>query len=146
MKIIVDADACPVIDEIIEVAEEVQMSVLLIRNFNHFTHRDYPPFVSIDYVDDGADSADYQIVARARPNDIVITQDYGLASLLLNKDVIVLHHNGILYTEDTIDYLLEMRHYTSQLRKAGQRTKGPSKFTHDDKMRFKAQLKKAIHE
>lgn len=73
MEIIVDADACPVIDEIIELAGKHQLEVILVRNFNHFTSKQYPAYVSVQYVDDGADSADYRIVALARPEDIVIT-------------------------------------------------------------------------
>lgn len=145
MKIIVDADACPVIDEIIDVASTNSTPVVLVRNFNHFTNHTYPSIVTIQYVDEGADRADYEIIALVKADDVVITQDYGLASLLLNKEVTVLHHNGTYYSNDTINYLLEMRHHSSQLRKAGLRTKGPAKFTHEDKQFFKVQLKKAIH-
>lgn len=144
MAIIVDADACPVIDEIIELAGKHQLEVILVRNFNHFTSKQYPAYVSVQYVDDGADSADYRIVALARPEDIVITQDYGLASLLLNKKAIILHHNGNRYTQDNIDQLLTVRHTSQQMRRAGHRTKGPKALSPADKSYFKDQLKKTI--
>lgn len=144
MTIIVDADACPVIDEIIELAGKHQLEVILVRNFNHFTSKQYPDYVSVQYVDDGADSADYRIVALARPDDIVITQDYGLASLLLNKKAIILHHNGKRYTPDNIDQLLTVRHTSQQMRRAGLRTKGPKALSPADKSYFKDQLKKTI--
>ncbi|TDM03621.1 YaiI/YqxD family protein [Macrococcus carouselicus] len=142
--ILVDADACPVIEEIIEVAGHYQIEVRLVRNFNHFTSRDYPPFVSITYVDDGLDSADYRIVALVKHDDIVITQDYGLASLLLKKHVTVLHQSGKLYSDANIDLLLEMRHISQQMRKSGLRTKGPKAFSQADRQHFKNQLKKTI--
>ncbi|ULG72479.1 YaiI/YqxD family protein [Macrococcus brunensis] len=144
MTILVDADACPVIAEIIELADNHQLNVILVRNFNHYTSKHYPDFVSVQYVDDGADSADYKIVALTRPGDIVITQDYGLASLLLNKKAIILHHNGKLYTKDNIDQLLTIRHTSLQMRRAGIRTKGPKALSPADKAYFKEQLEKTI--
>ncbi|KAA1042781.1 YaiI/YqxD family protein [Macrococcus equipercicus] len=139
-RIIIDADASPVINEVIDTAQQKMIEVLLVRNFNHFSHHTYPDFVTIQYVDDGADSADYKIVQLSRPGDLVVTQDYGLASLLLNKNIIVMHHNGSAYTHDNIDQLLMMRHQSSQLRQAGIRTKGPAKFTAQHKKQFKKAL------
>ncbi|TDM12299.1 YaiI/YqxD family protein [Macrococcus lamae] len=143
-RIIVDADASPVIDEVIDVAQQKMIEVLLVKNFNHFSHYVYPDFVKIYYVDEGADSADYKIVQLSVPDDIVITQDYGLASLLLNKNVTVMHHNGYLYTPDNINQLLMIRHQSSQMRQAGIRTKGPGKFTAENKKTFKNILQSMI--
>lgn len=145
-RIIVDADASPVINEIIDIAQQKMIEVLLVRNFNHFSHHIYPDFVKIQYVDDGLDSADYKIVQLSKSSDLVVTQDYGLASLLLNKDVIVMHHNGRQYTADHIDQLLMMRHESSQLRHAGIRTKGPSKFTADHRRTFKKTLSALLND
>lgn len=141
MTIIIDADACPVIDEVIELTTS---DIILVRNFNHFSMKDYPSRVKTIHVDDGFDSADYRIVALAKSGDIVITQDYGLASLLLKKDVRVIHHNGTIYSEHTIDQLLMMRHVSSQMRKAGLKTKGPTKFKQEDRDKFIRAFKKLI--
>ncbi|GGB00803.1 YaiI/YqxD family protein [Macrococcus hajekii] len=142
--LIVDADACPVIDEIIDIAGQYQLNVILVRNFNHFTSRQYPSFVTLDYVDDGFDSADYRIVQLASKQDIVITQDYGLASLLLNKQVTVLHHTGSIYSQDNIEYLLMVRHSSQQMRRARHKTKGPKALTEADRQHFCQQLEKTI--
>lgn len=142
MRIIIDADACPVIDEILAVTE---IPVILVRNFNHFTAKDYPDNVTVTYVDDSADSADYKIIALAHIDDIVVTQDYGLASLLIAKGVRVMHHNGMVYHADNINHLLEIRHQSSQMRKAGLRTRGPKKLTAEDRQHFKEQLTQLIN-
>ena len=91
-----------------------------------------PDHVNVIYVDDGPDAVDYKIVKITRSEDIVITQDYGLASLLLNKAKVVMHHKGFIFDQNNINTLLEQRHASAQFRKSGGRTKGPSSFTTDD--------------
>ena len=71
---------------------------------------------------------DYKIVQLAQSKDIVITQDYGLASLLLNKVKTVLHHKGYIYNSTNIDMLIQQRYNHAQLRKQGGRHKGPTLF------------------
>ena len=84
-----------------------------------------PNHVETIYIDDGPDAVDYKIVKLATPEDIVITQDYGLASLLLSKVKIVMHHKGHLYRSSNIDMLLQQRYNNAQIRKQGGRHKGP---------------------
>lgn len=136
MKIYVDADACPVQREIIHIAGEYDLPVMLVKSYSHFSFDDNPPFVVTIYVDKGRDVADLEVLKRAEKNDIVITQDYGLASLLLPKGCIVLHHKGFLFTERNIDRLLSTRHASAKARRAGKRTKGPKPFTEEDKNKF----------
>lgn len=144
MKIYVDADACPVQKEIIQVARLYDLSVVLVKSYSHFSHDDHPSFVETVYVDQGRDMADLEILKRAVKNDIVITQDYGLASLLLPKGCIVLHHKGFLFSEKNIDRLLSTRHASAKARRAGQRTKGPKPLTEEDKIKFSQLLIKMI--
>ncbi|GAE91446.1 hypothetical protein JCM21714_395 [Gracilibacillus boraciitolerans JCM 21714] len=106
--------------------------------------QEYPEHVSIKYVDDGADAADYRIVQLAGKKDLVITQDYGLASLCLEKDCIVLHHKGFRYTKEKMDQMLEERHINAQARKAGLRTKGPKKFSEEQRDSFRIKLRKLL--
>ena len=87
-----------------------------------------PNHVETIYIDDGPDAVDYKIVKLATPEDIVITQDYGLASLLLSKVKIVMHHKGHLYRSSNIDMLLQQRYNNAQIRKQGGRHKGPPLF------------------
>jgi len=80
--------------------------------------------------------ADYKIMSMVNRGDIVITQDYGLASVLLGKGCYVIHHKGFRYTENNIDRLLSSRHASAQARRAGFRTKGPKAFTSEDREAF----------
>lgn len=136
MKIYVDADACPVQREIIHIAGKYNLPVMLVKSYSHFSLDDNPLFVETIYVDKGRDVADLEILKRAEKHDIVITQDYGLAALLLAKGCIVLHHKGFLFTERNIDRLLSTRHASAKLRRAGKRTKGPKPLTEEDKNKF----------
>lgn len=134
-RIIIDADSSPVIQEVIQIAADYHLKVLLVKDFAHYTLQDFPDYVSIKYVDTGNDSADYAIKKLATTHDIIITGDYGLASLLLDNSI-VMHHNGTLYTKDTIDLLLLTRYHNQIERNAKRRVKGPSKFTVQDRNLF----------
>jgi len=94
------------------------------------------------YVD--ADAADYRIMKLAEKGDIIVTQDYGLASLGLAKGCVVLHHNGYSYTNEDIDQLLQSRYLSAMARKSGKRTKGPEPFTSEDREKFKEHFKRVI--
>lgn len=137
MEIYVDADACPVKDIIIEEAGIRGIHVFLVMSISHFSMQEYPPGVETVYVDSGRDEADYRIMRLAEKGDLIITQDYGLASLALSKDCHVMHHKGFMYTNKNIDELLETRYLSAQARKAGKRTKGPKPFTKEDKEKFR---------
>jgi len=144
MKIYVDADASPVQNEVISVAEKYTIPVVLVKSFSHFSHDELPAHVKTIYVDKGADVADFEIIKHAKKNDIIITQDYGLASLGLGKGCIVLHHKGFQYTNKNIDRLLSYRHASAMARRGGHRTKGPKPFTDEDKQKFSRLLSKRI--
>lgn len=86
--------------------------------------------------DKGLDSVDLKIVNTINKEDILITQDYGLASLVLNKCKYVLNQNGMIYTKDNIDNLLMTRYISKKARDSGIRTKGPSKRTEEQNKAF----------
>lgn len=144
MKIYVDADACPVTEEIKVISERENIPVTLVKSFDHFSYEKDPKHVETIYVDKGPDMADFRIMKLAKKDDIVITQDYGLAALLIGKGCIVLHHKGYAYTERNIDQLLESRYTSAMARKSGERTKGPKPFTKEDKAKFSYLLKRKI--
>jgi uncharacterized protein YaiI (UPF0178 family) len=96
------------------------------------------------YVDSGADAADYRIMKLAQKGDLIITQDYGLASLGLAKGCTVLHHSGYSYTNENIDQLLQTRYLSAMARKSGKRTKGPKPFTAEDREKFRGLFKRTI--
>lgn len=144
MKIYVDADACPVKDIIISEARNADIPVILVTSFSHFSNTQQPSGVETIYVDSGADAADYRIMKLAQKGDIIVTQDYGLASLGLAKGCVVLHHSGFRYTHENIDQLLQTRYLSAMARKSGKRTKGPKPLTSEDREKFKKLFKCAI--
>ena len=144
MKIYVDADACPVKDIIISEGTSAEIPVVLVTSFSHFSTAEQPSGVEIVYVDDGADAADYRIMKLAEKGDIIITQDYGLASLGLAKGCTVLHHTGYSYTNENIDQLLQSRYLSAMARKSGKRTKGPKPFTSEDREKFRGLFRRTI--
>ena len=126
MKVLIDADACPVVDIAISLCAKHNIPCLLLCDTAHIMHRDGAETLVFDK---GADSVDFALVNRAAAGDIVITQDYGLASMCLGKRVRVLHQDGWEYTEYNISGLMEQRHIAKKHRMAGGRIKGPAKRT-----------------
>ena len=143
MKLLIDADGCPVVDITVNLCREHGIPCLILCDTAHGFHR---PGAETLVFDKGADSVDYALVNRAEAGDIVITQDYGLAAMCLSKNARVLHQDGWEYTQYNIDALLFQRYASRQYRAAGGRTKGPSKRTkaQDDAFRsaFWKQLEK----
>jgi len=137
MKVYVDADACPVTDVVIDESHKFKVPVVLVKSYSHFSTIKEETDVRTIYVDTGADSADYRILQEVKSGDVIITQDYGLASLGLAKECLVLHHKGFSYSNENIDRLLQSRHLSAQARKAGKKTKGPKPFTGEDREKFR---------
>lgn len=146
MKIFIDGDGSPVKDSAIEIALMYSIDVVIVTSIDHYSLREYPERVSFVYVDKGADAADYKIVQLIKNNDILVTQDYGLASLVLPKGVRVVHQLGYEYTGENMDGLLEQRYFSAKVRKSGGRTKGPKAFTQADREKFKEKLIELINQ
>ena len=126
MKVLIDADACPVVDIAVKLCIQHGISCLLLCDTAHTMYRGGAETLIFDK---GADSVDFALVNRACPGDIVITQDYGLASMCLGRCVRVLHQDGWEYSLDNISGFMEQRHANKKHRLAGGRTKGPSRRT-----------------
>ena len=126
MKIIIDADACPVTDITLKTASRYGIACIIVCDNAHFIEREG---VQTVVVDKGSDSADLKIANTVRQDDIVVTQDYGLAALCLGKGARALNQNGLIYTDKNIENLLYSRFMAKKARMSGQRTKGPSKRT-----------------
>lgn len=146
MKIYVDADACPVKKEVLKEAESAEIPVILVKSYAHFSLDDEKEFVTTIYVDPGADSADFRIMQLIKPDDLLVTQDYGLASLILEKGATVLHHSGYQYTKNNMEELLEMRHLSAKARRSGKKTKGPKALTKEDREKFVFLLRERLNE
>lgn len=145
MRVIIDGDACPVKEIIYTICGQRQVPVTLVTSYDHSSSR-VPKNVEIVYVDRGQDAADFKIISLLREGDILVTQDYGLASLALPKKARVLHHSGKEYTQTTIDMLLESRHVSAKMRQSGQRTKAPKKFSEASRQNFATKLEKILDE
>lgn len=137
LNIFIDADACPVKTIIIDEGTKQHFKITIVTSISHFSTIQHPANVKTIYVDNGAEAADYRIMQLAQKGDLLITQDYGLASLALAKGCVVLHHTGFQYTTDNIDQLLQSRYLSAMVRKSGKRTKGPKPFTKEDALNFK---------
>jgi uncharacterized protein YaiI (UPF0178 family) len=140
MTIYIYADACPVKDIIISEGIAKNIPITLVTSISHFSTVEQPAGVETIYVDNAAEAADYRIMKLVKKNDLLITQDYGLASLALAKGAIVIHHNGYRYTSDNIDRLLQERYMSAMIRKSGKRTKGPKPFTEENRSTFRLLL------
>ena len=126
MNVLIDADACPVVDVAVKLCKKYNTACFLLCDTAHTMQKDGATTLVFDK---GSDSVDFALVNRTCPGDIVITQDYGLASMCLAKTTRVLHQDGWFYTEDNISGLMEQRHAARKHRAAGGRTKGPAKRT-----------------
>ena len=126
MKVLIDADACPVVDIALRLCVKQSIPCLLLCDTAHACYREGAETLIFDK---GSDSVDFALVNRVTAGDIVITQDYGLASMCLAKAARVIHQDGWEYTEYNISGLMEQRHAAKKHRLAGGRTKGPSKRT-----------------
>jgi uncharacterized protein YaiI (UPF0178 family) len=124
MKVLIDADACPVVGIAVGVCRKYKVTCLLFCDTAHELHKDGAETLVFDK---GADSVDFALVNRVEAGDLVITQDYGLASMCLAKGSRVLHQDGWEYNQYNIDALLFQRHAAKEYRAAGGRTKGPAK-------------------
>ena len=107
MKIYVDADACPVVAIVEQIAKEYEIPVTLLCDTNHVLYSDYSEVVTVGA---GADAVDFKLVSLCHKGDIVVTQDYGVAAMILGKGAYGIHQNGKWYTNENIDRMLMERH------------------------------------
>ena len=141
MKVLIDADACPVVDIAVTLCRKQGVSCLLLCDTAHTCYRDGAETLIFDK---GADSVDFALVNRVSAGDIVITQDYGLASMCLGRKARILHQDGWEYTFDNISGLMEQRHAAKKHRLAGGRTKGPGKRTKAQDVAFEAAFQQLL--
>lgn len=137
MKILIDADGCPVVDVTVAVAKKFKVEVVIVCDTSHMIEREYARTI---LVQKGMDAVDFVIANQVTQCDIVVTQDYGLAAMVLSKKAHGINQNGFVYTEGNIDQLLFRRHVAKVARKSGTRLKGPKKRTPEDDQRFKEGL------
>ena len=121
MRVLIDADGCPVVDITIRFSEAAGAECHIFCDSAHEFQREG---AITHTVMKGADSADFYLVNFIKPCDVVITQDYGLASMALSRGARVINQDGLEYTEFNIDALLLARHTAKKIRNAGGRLRG----------------------
>ena len=121
MKLMIDADGCPVVALAVKTAEKYGVRCVLVCDTAHTFSNVSAEIITVSQ---GADSADFRIVNLLDTGDIVVTQDYGLAAMCLAKKATALNQNGLIYSEKNMDELLLSRHIHKKVRRAGGRMKG----------------------
>lgn len=141
MRILVDADACPSIELITELAREKRIELILYVDTAHVISNDYAKVITLSK---GFQSVDTFITNDIREKDILITQDFGLAVIALSKNANAIHPKGLIYTNDNINGLLFERHLNFKNRKKKIRTKNIKKRTKFDDLSLIKNLKKLM--
>jgi len=142
LKIYIDADACPVKNEVYRVAERYELDVILVSNTWMNTPKSNT--IHLQVVDGKFDAADDWIVDHVQTNDIVISADILLAARCLEKDARVLGSKGKEFTQNNIGDIMANREIMSHLRDLGTMTGGPAPFQKKDRSRFLQSLDQMI--
>ena len=137
VKILVDADACPVKAIVVRLARVRRIPVWMFIDTSHLIDDGYSRVFTVDKA---RDSADFALVARAERGDVVVTQDYGLAAMAMSRGCRVLNQDGLVFGGDNIGALLESRAAAARYRRAGGRTRGPAPRTRRQDRNFEAAL------
>ncbi len=143
MKIFVDADACPVVRIVENIAKENNIPVVLLCDTNHVLNSEYS---EIRVIGAGADAVDFALINACRKGDIVVTQDYGVAAMALGKGAYGIHQSGKWYTNENIDQMLMERHLGKKARRSNSKNhlKGPRKRTEEDDKHFSESFRRLI--
>lgn len=143
VRILIDADGCPVVDEAICTARTYGYVCIIFCDTSHVFKKKGAVTITVDK---GADSADFKLVNLIRSGDIVVTQDYGLAAMCLARGAVPISQNGMIYNNSNIDSLLESRYMAKKIRAAGGRLKGPAKRTPAQDAAFRKALRALLEE
>ena len=147
MRILIDADGCPVVDITVGMAKKNGIKCFILCDTAHFFERGGAETITVSK---GADSVDFALVNLVHPGDIVITQDYGLAAMCLARRAVVVSQDGMVYSDSNITELLEQRAMAAKVRRSGgcdkkhRRLSGLSKRTEAQNRAFEAKLQELI--
>jgi len=143
MKIFIDADGCPVVNETVSLCREFNRECIIICDTSHRIEKDGAQTI---IVEKGADSTDFKLVNLLSKGDVAVTQDYAIAAMGLSKGARIINQNGLEYTDSNIDSLLMSRFIAKKVRNAGGRLKGPSKRTKEQTENFVEKLREILEE
>jgi uncharacterized protein YaiI (UPF0178 family) len=141
--VIIDADACPrnVLQICLDLGRKYAVQVWTVASFNHQITAEHHHHL---VVGNASQETDLRIMNLAETSDVAVTQDWGLAAMLLGKGVRCLSPDGQEFTTDTIEFLLEERAAKEKFRRGGGRTKGPAKRSAANDRHFAQQLEKML--
>ncbi len=137
MRILVDADACPVKEIIVATARKKQIPVTMLIDTSHVLSDGYSTVITVDQ---GHDSADIRLVNLIQPGDIVVTQDFGGAAMSLARGAKAVNQNGMVYSDGNMDRLLFERALGQKIRRAGGKAGKNRKRTKEDDAAFARSL------
>ncbi|HHX77194.1 MAG TPA: DUF188 domain-containing protein [Firmicutes bacterium] len=143
MKIVVDADACPkgVLQACLKKGKQYGIPVLTVASFNHNIRTEHHLVVG-----NASQETDLKVLNLTEKRDVVVTQDWGLAAMILGKEARCINFEGREYKQNVIDFLLEAREIKAKFRRSGGRTRGPKKRTAETDKKFAATLEKILQE
>ena len=126
MKILIDADGCPVVKQATQIAKENNIEVVIFCDTSHIINSDYAQIITVSK---SADSVDFALVNEVQSGDIVVTQDYGLAAMVMSKGGKAITQNGMIISDGNLGLLLTSRYESKKARMSGAHLKGPKKRT-----------------
>ena len=143
MQIFLDADACPVVRIVEEIAKKYHIQTTLLCDTNHVLNSDYSEVIVVGA---GADAVDYKLISLCHKGDIVVSQDYGVAAMALGIGAYAIHQSGKWYTDANIDQMLMERHLNKKARRSSGKNhlKGPRKRTEEEDIRFAESFEKLV--
>ena len=143
MQIFVDADACPVVGIVEEIAEKYSIPATLLCDTNHVLYSDYSEVIVVGA---GADAVDYKLISICHKGDVIVSQDYGVAAMALGKGAYAIHQSGKWYTNENIDQMLMQRHITKCAKRASSKNhiKGHKKRSNEDNIHFAESFEKLV--
>ncbi len=141
MRILIDADACPrsVLQTCLSIGKKHGIQVWTVASFNHNIDSDYHVMVGND-----SQEADIKLINMTSEGDVVVTQDWGLAAMVIGRGARCISPDGREYRPERIEFILEEREIKAKIRRSCGRTKGPRKRKKADDQRFQACLLRII--
>ncbi len=133
MRVLVDADACPVKEIVVRISKSYHIEVIMVVDTSHEIEDGYSQVVTVEKA---KDSVDIALINRTCSGDLVVTQDYGVAAMALAKGAIAMNQNGLIFSDKNIDRLLLERHIGNKIRRAGGRTTNFKKRNKENNQRF----------
>ena len=142
MRVLIDADGCPVVDIAVKMAKQMNIDCMLFCDTSHVFEKNGAVTITVSK---GVDSVDFALVNVAQRGDIVVTQDYGLAAMCLARGAVPVSQDGMVYDDNNILSLLSQRAMAKKIRMSGGRLKGSAKRSPEQDKAFEQKLKELLN-